>query len=81
MTGRRGITAGLATPVFALGALTQPSVAAAAVAPDISLANIKTHLNQLETIARQNGGNRSAGGGYAASVSYVEGKLRAAATP
>ncbi len=61
-----------------LGILTVPAQAAATpAAPDISLANIKTHLNQLQAIANQNGGTRSAsGGGYAASVSYVEGLLR-----
>ncbi|MEW2499019.1 M28 family metallopeptidase [Amycolatopsis sp. NPDC047767] len=78
MLWKKKAVAGLATLAFAVSSLAQPPVASAAVAPDISLANIKTHLGQLEAIARQNGGNRSAGGGYASSVSYVEGKLRAA---
>jgi len=60
------------------GLLSVPAQAATTfAAPDISLANIKAHLNQLQTIANQNGGTRSAnGGGYGASVSYVEGLLR-----
>ncbi|MGW7478367.1 M28 family peptidase [Nonomuraea muscovyensis] len=45
--------------------------------PDISLANVKAHLSQFQTIATANGGNRrSTGSGYTASVSYVEQKLR-----
>lgn len=80
MEWKRKAVAGLTGLTLALGVLT-PAVAHSAVAapaPDISLANIKTHLNQLQAIAQQNGGNRSASGGYAASVSYVEQKLQAA---
>ncbi|MFC3980217.1 M28 family peptidase [Streptosporangium jomthongense] len=48
-------------------------------APDISLANVKAHLQQFQSIASSNGGNRrSTGAGYTQSVSYVENKLRAA---
>ncbi|MFD4860783.1 M28 family peptidase [Streptomyces atratus] len=48
-------------------------------APDISVANVQSHLTQLNTIASQNGGNRRAGSaGYTASVAYVKGKLQAA---
>ncbi|MFF1911908.1 M28 family peptidase [Streptomyces sp. NPDC058239] len=48
-------------------------------APDISVANVQSHLAQLNTIASQNGGNRRAGSaGYTASVAYVKGKLQAA---
>ncbi|MEC3979740.1 M20/M25/M40 family metallo-hydrolase [Amycolatopsis sp. H20-H5] len=74
--------ASVAGLVLALGIATAPVTAATtatatAAAPDISLANVRAHLTQLENIAKQNGGNRAAsGGGYAASVSYVEGKLR-----
>ncbi|WP_214415924.1 M28 family peptidase, partial [Sphaerisporangium fuscum] len=47
--------------------------------PDISLSNIKAHLAQLQSIATANGGTRrSSGSGYTASVSYIEGKLKAA---
>ncbi|SDY73578.1 aminopeptidase S [Amycolatopsis xylanica] len=68
--------AGLA---LVFGAVTVPAEATTNAAPDISLANVKAHLNALQTIANQNGGNRAAsGGGYAASVSYVEGKLKEA---
>ncbi|GAB3158481.1 M20/M25/M40 family metallo-hydrolase [Micromonospora sonneratiae] len=48
-------------------------------APDISVANIKTHLNQFQTIATNNGGNRYSGRpGYTASLQYVEQRLQAA---
>jgi Zn-dependent metalloprotease len=47
--------------------------------PDISLANVKAHLAQFQSIASGNGGNRrSTGGGYLQSVSYIEDRLRAA---
>ncbi|MFD0887280.1 M28 family peptidase [Streptosporangium algeriense] len=47
--------------------------------PEASLANIKAHLQQFQSIASSNGGNRrSTGPGYLASVTYVENKLRAA---
>uniref|UniRef100_UPI001BDBF972 M28 family peptidase n=1 Tax=Nonomuraea sediminis TaxID=2835864 RepID=UPI001BDBF972 len=47
--------------------------------PDVSVANVKAHLAQLQTIATNNGGTRrSTGAGYTASVSYVEQKLQAA---
>ncbi|MEV4220848.1 M28 family peptidase [Nonomuraea sp. NPDC049725] len=47
--------------------------------PDVSLANVKAHITQFQSIATSNGGNRrSTGPGYTASVSYVEGKLREA---
>jgi aminopeptidase S len=53
--------------------------AAPAAAPDISLANLQAHLNQFQTIATNNGGNRAHGRpGYLASVNYVKGKLDAA---
>ncbi|GAA4824841.1 M28 family peptidase [Streptomyces ziwulingensis] len=52
---------------------------AAVAAPDIPLANVKTHLNQLASIAASNGGNRAHGRpGYKASVDYVRSKLDAA---
>ncbi|MFE5332384.1 M28 family peptidase [Embleya sp. NPDC056575] len=47
--------------------------------PDINVANVQSHLTQLNQIANQNGGNRRAGSaGYTASVAYVKGKLQAA---
>ncbi|NUR71074.1 MAG: M28 family peptidase, partial [Hamadaea sp.] len=61
-------------------AVAAPSVTAvAAAAPDISLANTKAHLQQLQTIATNNGGTRrSTTAGYTASVNYVYDKLVAA---
>ncbi|MEU5366955.1 M28 family metallopeptidase [Streptomyces sp. NPDC005925] len=50
-----------------------------AAAPDISLANVKAHLTQLQSIASANGGNRAHGRpGYKASVDYMKAKLDAA---
>ena len=52
---------------------------AAAAAPDISVANVKAHLTQLQSIATANGGNRAHGrAGYKASIDYVKAKLDAA---
>ncbi|TXS72671.1 M28 family peptidase, partial [Streptomyces sp. me109] len=52
---------------------------AAAAAPDIPVANVKSHLAQLQSIATANGGNRAHGRtGYKASVDYVKAKLDAA---
>ncbi|RKS70963.1 Zn-dependent metalloprotease [Actinomadura pelletieri DSM 43383] len=51
----------------------------AAAAPDINVENVKAHLQQFQSIASSNGGNRrSTGGGYTGSVSYIEQKLKAA---
>ncbi|MFI6929872.1 M28 family metallopeptidase [Streptomyces sp. NPDC050287] len=50
-----------------------------AAAPDISVANVKAHLTQLQSIATANGGNRAHGrAGYKASLDYVKAKLDAA---
>ncbi|SFW42529.1 M20/M25/M40 family metallo-hydrolase [Amycolatopsis australiensis] len=81
MNWKTRLGAGVTALAAVLGAVTAPAATAAPVtalaAPDISLANIKTHLNQLQAIANNNGGTRSArGGGYAASVSYVENLLK-----
>ncbi|GAA0942565.1 M28 family peptidase [Nonomuraea longicatena] len=47
--------------------------------PDVSLANVKAHIAQFQSIATANGGNRrSTNPGYTASVAYVEQKLTAA---
>ena len=47
-----------------------------APAPDISVANVQAHLNQFQSIAAANGGNRAAGRpGYLASLNWVKGKL------
>ncbi|MFG3583349.1 M28 family metallopeptidase [Streptomyces sp. NPDC047990] len=58
---------------------TTPAPTAAAAAPDIPVANVKSHLAQLQSIATANGGNRAHGRtGYKASVDYVKAKLDAA---
>ncbi|KGN38759.1 M28 family peptidase [Knoellia subterranea] len=55
---------------------TSTATATAAASPDISLANTQAHLNQLQSIATANGGNRYTGrAGYTASIAYVKGKL------
>ena len=57
-----------------------PTVAQVALAtPDISLTNMRTHLQQFQTIATNNGGNRrSTTAGYTASVNFVFNTLSAA---
>ncbi|MFJ9728972.1 M28 family metallopeptidase [Streptomyces sp. NPDC101209] len=61
------------------GAVSAPTPSAAAAAPDISVANVKAHLAQLQSIATANGGNRAHGSaGYKASLDYVKAKLDAA---
>ncbi|MFE0099538.1 M28 family metallopeptidase [Streptomyces sp. NPDC059009] len=77
-----------AAAVIAVGALLTTSAiagaaptsqASKAAAPDISVANVKAHLNELQSIADANGGNRAHGSkGYQASLDYVKGKLDAA---
>ncbi|MFJ6194494.1 M28 family peptidase [Micromonospora sp. NPDC092111] len=67
-----------AAPTTARPATAAPAVAALA-APDVSVTNVQAHLNQFQSIATSNGGNRRAGSaGYTASVSYVKSKLQAA---
>ncbi|NRQ38939.1 M28 family peptidase [Nonomuraea sp. NN258] len=47
--------------------------------PDVSVANVKGHLAQLQSIAAANGGNRAHGRpGYRASIDHVKAKLDAA---
>ncbi|MFI9007788.1 M28 family metallopeptidase [Actinosynnema sp. NPDC053489] len=63
--------------------LLSPPVATAApgasAVPDIAVANVQAHLNDLQAIATNNGGNRAHGRpGYLASVNYVKAKLDAA---
>ncbi|OLF12181.1 Leupeptin-inactivating enzyme 1 [Actinophytocola xinjiangensis] len=48
-------------------------------APDIPVANVQAHLNQLQSIATANGGNRAHGQpGYRASVDFLQARLDAA---
>jgi aminopeptidase S len=47
--------------------------------PDIDVAAVQAHLEELQRIADNNGGNRASGGpGYDASADYVESQLQAA---
>jgi aminopeptidase S len=56
-----------------------PVAAPDITAPDIEVANVQAHLNQLQTIATSNGGNRAHGRtGYRASIDYVQSQLDAA---
>uniref|UniRef100_UPI0004C5F0DD M28 family metallopeptidase n=1 Tax=Streptomyces globisporus TaxID=1908 RepID=UPI0004C5F0DD len=81
----RRATAAAALAALALAGLTgtsasaSPAAAAAVTAPDISLANVKQHLADLQSIATANGGNRAHGRtGYKASIDFVKAKLDAA---
>ncbi|WP_212845885.1 proprotein convertase P-domain-containing protein [Catellatospora sp. IY07-71] len=61
------------------GAVAVEAPAVALAPPDISLTNIRTHLQQFQTIANNNGGNRRSNtAGYTASVNYVFNALQAA---
>jgi aminopeptidase S len=69
--------------LFIGGLLTGPAAtalpAAPLAAPDIPVANVQAHLNQLQTIATNNGGNRAHGrAGYRASIDFVQAQLTAA---
>ena len=73
--------AALAATLVAPGSQAVPSQATAqlAPAPDISVTNVRAHLNQLQSIATANGGNRASGRpGYKASLDWVKSKLDAA---
>jgi aminopeptidase S len=60
-------------------ARTAAAVVAAAAGPDISLTNMRAHLQQFQNIAAANGGTRrSTTAGYTASVNYVFNQLSAA---
>ncbi|MCP2251005.1 M28 family metallopeptidase [Lentzea aerocolonigenes] len=57
----------------------QAAAPAALAAPNINVANVQAHLNQFQSIANANGGNRAHGRpGYLASVNWVKSKLDAA---
>ncbi|MBB4713291.1 M28 family metallopeptidase [Streptomyces luteogriseus] len=83
VSARAVAAGGMATAMLLTGgavadaASSAPSRAAAA--PDIPVANVRTHLSQLQSIATANGGNRAHGrAGYKASLDYVKAKLDAA---
>ncbi|TWD73389.1 aminopeptidase S [Kribbella amoyensis] len=68
-----------AAPVAALLVPGGPATATVAASPDISVTNTKAHLDQFQSIATSNGGNRSTGRpGYRASADWVKAKLDAA---
>ena len=79
---RRGLLAAAVAGLVAAtmsGTPAHASTVAVAAAPDISLTNTKAHLQQFQTIANANGGNRrSTTAGYTASVNYVFDQLVAA---
>ena len=55
------------------------SPAVAAPSPDLSVTNVTAHLQQLQSIATANGGNRATGRpGYKASLDWVKARLDAA---
>ncbi|HEV2784255.1 MAG TPA: M28 family peptidase [Actinophytocola sp.] len=80
----RATLASLGAATLLTGALLIAPTATAAppatlAAPDIPIANVQAHLNQLQTIANNNGGNRAHGRpGYRASLDYIQGRLNAA---
>ncbi|WBQ06896.1 M28 family metallopeptidase [Kribbella sp. CA-293567] len=70
-------TALVATAVLVPGA--GAGAGTAVVSPDISVTNAKAHLDQFQSIATANGGNRATGRpGYLASANWVKSKLDAA---
>ena len=76
---KRTLLTPLVLAAVATAGLTIAPPAALAAGPDISVTNTKAHLDQLQSIANANGGNRSTGRpGYKASVDWVKAKLDAA---
>ncbi|HEX4814071.1 MAG TPA: M28 family peptidase [Nonomuraea sp.] len=77
LTRRNGTIVAAAIATLLLPMVATPTRAAAP--PDISLANVKAHLAQFQSIANANGGNRAHGRpGYLASANYVRSRLDAA---
>jgi aminopeptidase S len=69
----------LGTALVATAVLVPGSAAQAVDSPDISVTNTKAHLDQLQSIATANSGNRYTGRpGYLASANWVKSKLDAA---
>ena len=61
--------------------LSAPAISASLLAapPTIDVNNVKAHLQQLQTIASNNGGNRATGtAGHTATTTYLQQKLQAA---
>lgn len=80
-TALSGVSAGALVASIsgvALAGALLASPAAAAPSPDLSLAHVTSHLQQLQSIATANGGNRATGRpGYRASLDWVKAKLDA----
>jgi len=79
----RRTTTPLVGALLLAGALLSPPTATAApttlAVPDIPVASVQAHLNDLQTIATNNSGNRAHGRpGYRASIDFVKAKLDAA---
>ncbi|WP_328328209.1 M20/M25/M40 family metallo-hydrolase [Kribbella sp. NBC_00382] len=69
----------LGTALVATAVLVPGGPAQAVDSPDISVTNTKAHLDQLQSIATANSGNRYTGRpGYLASANWVKSKLDAA---
>lgn len=76
---RTFLYSGLGTVLVAGAVFAPGNIATAAESPDISVTNTKAHLDQFQSIATGNGGNRAAGRpGYKASADWVKAKLDAA---
>jgi aminopeptidase S len=74
-----GLYGVLGTALVATAVLVPGSTAQAVDSPDISVTNTKAHLDQFQSIATSNGGNRYTGRpGYLASANWVKSKLDAA---
>jgi aminopeptidase S len=72
-------TAAAASAAPPAAARSAGAAVAALAAPDISLTNMRAHVQQFQNIANANGGNRrSTTAGYTASVNYVFNQLSAA---
>ncbi|GAA2219051.1 M28 family metallopeptidase [Streptomyces indiaensis] len=83
VSARAVAAGGMATAMLLTGGAVADAASSApsrsAAAPDIPVANVKTHLSQLQSIATANGGNRAHGrAGYKASLDYIKAKLDAA---
>jgi aminopeptidase S len=76
---RKSLYSGLGIVLVAGALIAQGNVAGAVESPDISVTNTKAHLDQFQSIATSNGGNRYTGRpGYKASADWLKAKLDAA---
>jgi aminopeptidase S len=76
---RKSLYSGAGIVVLAATMIAPGNVAGAVESPDISVTNTKAHLDQFQSIATSNGGNRYTGRpGYKASADWVKARLDAA---